>query len=61
MKKYIKSSMYDYFETEDAVYSILNGKYYKHLKEWDRIPSFKYYKVEISMSEYLRAFRTQGR
>lgn len=49
--------MYDYFETEKAVYLIFNGKHYKHLKEWDSIPSFKYHKIEISISEYVKAYR----
>lgn len=49
--------MYDYFETDDAVYSIYNGKHYIHLKEWDKIQSFKYHKQEISIKQYQEAWR----
>lgn len=52
-----ETTMFDYFETKDAIYSIVNGKHYKHLKSWDAIPSFRYYKIEISVSEYVKAYR----
>lgn len=50
--------MFDYFESDDAVYSIFNGKHLKHLKAWDSIPAFRYHTVEISVSEYVKAYRT---
>lgn len=49
--------MYDYFETEEAVYKTYYGKHWKHLKAWDDIPAFKYHYTEISVSEYARAYR----
>ena len=50
---------YDYFETEDAVYSIYNDKHLKHLKAWDNKPGFKYHKVEVSPFEYRSAYLTK--
>lgn len=49
--------MYDYFETEEAVYKIYCGKHWKHLKAWDDIPAFKYHYTEISLSKYAKAYR----
>ena len=48
--------MYNYFETKKAVYSLINGKHYKHLKTWDDIPSMKYHNIVISTYEYVKAF-----
>lgn len=50
--------MYDFFVTEQAVYKIYNGSHLKHLKEWDKISSFKYYFVSVSIIEYNQAWRT---
>lgn len=52
--------MYDYFETENAVYSIINGKHYIHMKEWDSFPSFRYHVTEITVSEYVKAYRKKS-
>ena len=49
--------MYDYFEAKDAIYSIFDDKHYKHLKIWDTNPSLKYYKCEVSLREYIKAYR----
>ena len=49
--------MFSYFETEKAIYTIINGKHYKHLKEWDYIPYMKYYNVVISVHDYIKAYR----
>lgn len=57
-QKYRLKESYDYFETEDAVYSIHNGKHYVHRNEWDKIsPAGKYWKQEISLREYTKAYR----
>lgn len=57
-KKVVKESYgIDYFETEDAVYSSRDGKYYVHLKAWDDIPGFKYHNADISVGEYVQAYR----
>lgn len=57
-QKYRLKESYDYFETEDAVYSTHNGKHYVHRNEWDKIsPAGKYWKQEISLREYTKAYR----
>lgn len=63
MFRYVKcdTGSYDYFETENEIYSTRNGKYYVHLKEWDNNPSLKYYKAEISLREYTKAWRTKDK
>lgn len=52
--------MFDYFETDDAVYSIYNGKHMKHMKVWDNIPGFQYFNMEIPLKEYVRAYRRRS-
>ena len=58
MIRILESSTFDYFETSEAVYFINNGKHYKHLKAWDNIQSFKYHNIEISVGEYVKAYRS---
>lgn len=48
---------YYYFETDEAIYQISDGKHLMHLKAWDDKPGFEYYDREISPRDYIDAYR----
>ena len=52
-----ENKMYSYFETKSAVYFIYNDHHYMHLKKWDNISWLKYHNLEISISDYNKAYR----